>query len=191
MFIFEWGKFDRRTPKTADAIHYHSLLCSGYSQYVRLGDWNVTSDTDDARTIDVRIVERFRHEEYKIPSKYNDIALLKLENPIKFNMYVRPACLAETFDVGTEKVIATGWGRTEYGEMTSNTLQKVVLDMIGVSECNASYAQHLSRNLRKGIVEQTQFCAGSKNPDEHKDTCQGDSGKLMSHSQQSIGHRNW
>lgn len=146
---------------------------SGFAQYVRLGELIISSTTDDSRPIDLNIIERILHHDYKIPSKYNDIALLKLEHPVTFSQYVRPACLAETFDIPSKTVIATGWGRTEYAEMTSDHLQKVVLDQIVQPSCNASYAPHLSRNLRRGIVEETQFCAGSK---LHRDTCQGDSG---------------
>lgn len=140
---------------------------------MRLGELTISTDEDDAQPIDVKIIERIRHPDYKIPSKYNDIALLKLEHPIEFSQYVRPACLAESFNIPTERVIATGWGRTEYAETTSDRLQKVLLDVIAQPICNASYAPHLSRNLRKGVVDETQFCAGSM---IHQDTCQGDSG---------------
>lgn len=146
---------------------------SGYAQVVRLGDLDIDSSEDEAQPIDVKIIERIRHYDYKIPAKYNDIALLKLERPVTFSQYVRPACLAESFAIPTEKVIATGWGRTEYAEMTSAHLQKVHLDLIPQPECNASYAPYLSRNLRNGVVAETQFCAGSK---LQRDTCQGDSG---------------
>lgn len=154
-------------------IYYSLCLHSGYAQLVRLGDTVISTNEDDAQPVDVKIIERIRHPDNKIPAKYNDIALLKLEHPITFSQYVRPACLAETFVIPTKKVIVTGWGRTEYAEMISDALQKAVLDVIPHPICNASYAPHLSRNLREGIVDRTQFCAGSE---LHRDTCQGDSG---------------
>lgn len=175
-----WREFiciSRSVTHSYTEIRFFSLfspnLYSGYAKIVRLGDLSISSNADDAQPIDVKIIERIRHDDYKIPAKYNDIALLKLEHPVTFSPYVRPACLAESFDIRTEKVIATGWGRTEYAEMTSDNLQKVVLDKIPQPACNASYAPHLSRSLIRGIVDDTQFCAGSK---LHQDTCQGDSG---------------
>lgn len=175
-FLFKRHSSDMiHTIASIDNLFFYFFIsfCSGYAQIVRLGDLDIFSTTDDAQPIDVKIIERYQHDGYRIPSKYNDIGLLKLEHSVTFNQYVRPACLAESFDIITDAVIATGWGRTQYAEGTSNVLQKVVLDKIAQPECNASYAPHLSRNLNKGIVDETQFCAGSK---LHRDTCQGDSG---------------
>lgn len=158
----------------AKVLQKINVYFSGYAKVVRLGDLILNSTTDDAQPIDVKIIERFQHEEYKIPAKYNDIALLKLEHPVTFSQYVRPACLAETFEIPGAKVIATGWGQTDYDEKTtSDFLQKVSLDLIPHPVCNASNAHSFGRKLIKGIVDATQVCAGSK---QGKDTCQGDSG---------------
>jgi hypothetical protein len=54
------------------------------------------------------------HPQYKSSEKYNDIALIKLKSPIRFDEYVRPACLA-TVSKSRSKMIAIGFGKTQYG----------------------------------------------------------------------------
>lgn len=62
------------------------------------------------------IDKMIKHPKY---DKYNnhdyDVALIKLQNPIKYNNHVRPVCLAKSdFDPGTNCFI-TGWGYTSEG----------------------------------------------------------------------------
>ena len=54
---------------------------------------------------------------YKPPSKYNDIALFKLFEKVRFNEFVRPACLNTNDDEEFlfKRGIATGWGKENYG----------------------------------------------------------------------------
>lgn len=120
------------------------------------------------------IILRIRHPNYKIPSKYNDIALLKLSKEVQFNLFIRPACLDDSVVASTEHAIATGWGRTEYQAKQSEILLKVILDWIPFDECNGLYRRFSSRYLTNGIDLKTQICAGSKK--HRRDTCQGDSG---------------
>jgi len=98
---------------------------------------------------------------------------LVLERNVEFNIYVRPACLPEELS-NFDLVIATGWGRVEWGGLTSNELQKVTLQTFTYEECNQTYRYDINRRLTNGIDDNTQLCCGSKS--EAKDTCQGDSG---------------
>lgn len=104
-------------------MQFHFYLFSttirGNAVYARIGDLNLLTRDDDARPQERRIVERIRHPEYKRPAEYNDIALLKLDSPVKFDAYVRPACLSTQpnfFSRSAEpKAVATGWGRVDWG----------------------------------------------------------------------------
>jgi Trypsin len=55
------------------------------------------------------------HPQYKSSEKYNDIALIKLESSIRFDENVRPACLAYGSGAPRSKMIAIGFGKTQYG----------------------------------------------------------------------------
>lgn len=80
---------------------------------------NLQKTNDNAKPQNRRIVERIRHPNYKRPSKYHDIALLRLESAITFDAYVRPACLDVKGNHATvgNKAVATGWGTTEWGKL--------------------------------------------------------------------------
>uniref|UniRef100_A0A3Q2PR05 Peptidase S1 domain-containing protein n=1 Tax=Fundulus heteroclitus TaxID=8078 RepID=A0A3Q2PR05_FUNHE len=52
------------------------------------------------------------HPDYNLPIFNNDIALLKMSEPVKFTSYISPICLAafnSTFHSGLDSWV-TGWG---------------------------------------------------------------------------------
>ena len=68
-----------------------------------------------------RIMQHFQHPNYAPPRQDNDIALYNLEEPITFNTFIRPICLAApatatTFsDILGHTPFVTGWGRLDPG----------------------------------------------------------------------------
>ncbi|XP_015178493.1 PREDICTED: serine protease snake-like isoform X2 [Polistes dominula] len=82
----------------------------------RVGDLNLVSKDDAAKPKDYKIIDKIPNPQYKPPSLYHDIALLKLETNVEFNEYVRPACLQTTLpDSPENKATATGWGYVDWG----------------------------------------------------------------------------
>lgn len=139
---------------------------------VRLGDLDLTSDTDGAAPRDYEIQEFIKHPEYTARTKYNDIALVRLAVPVLINSRVRPACLYQSADIKQQKLIATGYGAMENFGSNANYLMKVVLDRYDQDACQQAYAND-GRPLARGIIE-SQLCAGFGAGG--RDTCQGDSG---------------
>lgn len=135
-----------------------------------LGELNYANDTDDAHPQQFNVIERIKHPDFKHPSKYHDIALLRLNRSVYFSQYVRPACLQQTHSVNFDKVIASGWGKTDFNKAASKQMQKVALELFPHDQCNASYASEIGRRLRIGIDDMIQICAGSHS--DKKDTCQ-------------------
>ncbi|XP_012220452.1 venom protease [Linepithema humile] len=148
----------------------------GAATWVRVGDLNLKQNNDDARPQTIRIQEKIRHPEYKRPSQYHDIAILRLENEVVYNAWVRPACLPVDWpDVGSDNMaVATGWGLVDWAEEEgSDNLLKVTLNLVPHTSCNASFFDSgISIELARGVVNEWQICAGEVG----KDTCQGDSG---------------
>ena len=89
---------------------------------MRVGDLNIKASSDDARPQDRRIAEMIKHPNYRPVVNYDDIGLLKLDRPVIFDAYVRPACLSlvPRFP-DNEKAIAAGWGLYEiFGKLYVN-----------------------------------------------------------------------
>jgi len=153
----------------------HCLFSRQYGpvKYVRLGEYDL-SKTSESEIQELNVIERIKHPDYKPPSQYNDIALLKLDQDVILDEFVRPICLQTSKEFNVRKSIASGWGRQEYfDENGSDILLKVTLDLFSNEECGVSFPKN-SRTLKNGIADESQVCAGSKT--ERKDTCQGDSG---------------
>lgn len=86
------------------------LFCfSGPAKFVRLGELNYRTTTDDTETQDFTVIEIKKHPKYH-NQHYDDIGLLKLNKAIRFTAYVRPACLYPVYTINEHKAIATGWG---------------------------------------------------------------------------------
>ncbi|XP_045540829.1 serine protease snake [Papilio machaon] len=118
-----------------------------------------------------KIQNIIKHPEYKSPSKYNDIALLKTAIEMKLSHEAVPACLPVD-TVSDEKAVATGWGATRNKGDNSDLLEKVTLTKFSERECSSSHRPQ--RKLERGFDANTQICYGDKY--QSKDTCQGDSG---------------
>ncbi|XP_067848573.1 coagulation factor VII-like [Heptranchias perlo] len=114
------------------------------------------------------VSELIEHENYNIKSVNNDIALLKLDGPVVLGNYTVPVCLPEPqFAMLELRQIkystVSGWGRrSEFGP-TANTLQKLTVPLVQVSECS-----------RTSAITENMFCAGYR--EAQKDSCSGDSG---------------
>ncbi|XP_033207434.1 venom protease-like isoform X3 [Belonocnema kinseyi] len=140
----------------------------GEPKWVRIGDLNLIKNNDDAQPVNRRIAEIIIHPQYRKPSEYHDIALLRMDKTVKFDAYVRPACLPIFPDIPFRKVIATGWGLTDIDEENgSDDLLKVTLATVPTEICQASYKRDRT-TFDRGIVSRWQICAGEVN----KDTCQ-------------------
>ncbi|XP_026747870.1 prostasin-like [Trichoplusia ni] len=142
-------------------------VVSGPPQAVQLG----SSYLDDPSAVVIKIEEVIRHPKYKMRRSYHDVALLKLKQKVTFSDVIRPACLGEAPREG-ENIIATGWGRTEFGGDHSEQLRSVSIPVWNMQECREIWGTSLK--LPDGPRPDSHICAGEKRGG--KDTCQGDSG---------------
>ncbi|XP_072231063.1 transmembrane protease serine 2 [Leuresthes tenuis] len=115
-------------------------------------------------------VERIiNHEKYDSQTSDNDIALLKVREPLTFSTTVRPVCLPNAgmhFSAGSQAWI-TGWGALRSSGSTPDILNQAQVTIYSRETCNAD-------QVLDGQVTQTMFCAGKL--EGGVDTCQGDSG---------------
>ncbi|KFO99773.1 Transmembrane protease serine 4, partial [Calypte anna] len=104
----------------------------------------------------------------------NDIALVKLQTPLRVSANSKPICLPY-FDeelVPRTPLWVIGWGYTEEHGKLSETLQQAKVELIDQESCNLA-AYH-------GEVTSKMLCAGL--PQGGVDTCQGDSGGPLMYS---------
>lgn len=86
----------------------------GPPTWVRLGELDTTTNTDDADPQDFRIARAIVHPEYNTLSYYHDIGLLELDRPVNFTRYIFPACLHQSDDIMHQFATATGWGASMF-----------------------------------------------------------------------------
>ncbi|XP_057664004.1 venom protease-like [Diorhabda carinulata] len=110
------------------------------------------------------------HPEFSQIAYENDIALIRLDENVEYNLFIRPICLPmnevldETF-VG-EKIDIAGWGKDDSDEY-SKLLKYITIPLRDKCVCSEEYELNLSDG---------QLCAGVMGGG---DSCQGDSGGPM------------
>ncbi|KAJ8718947.1 hypothetical protein PYW07_016503 [Mythimna separata] len=138
---------------------------------VTLGEHNRCNTTH--RPVTRFVVQLVAHN-FSFNNFRDDIAVLKLNKPVRVTDTVKPVCLPKNDDkvyTGV-KAIAAGWGTVAEGKNHSCYLQEVELPILSNEACrNAKYTPNM---IGDGML-----CAGY--PDKgNKDTCQGDSGGPLS-----------
>lgn len=129
------------------------------------------------------------HPDYNKSTLQNDISLLKLSSPFRYNRYVRPICLPSESTAGSDysnapypgtKCTVVGWGAT--AEHSPD--RESIFSFRDFAKSSASYftADHL-REVQVPVLpvckyeedrETNAICAGFM--DGGRDACQGDSG---------------
>lgn len=139
----------------------------GPAKWVRLGDLDLKTITDDAKPQNFIVSKAFKYPSYKRTSHYHDIALLKLHKKAIFDDYVQPACLHNGY-LNPAGLSVAGWGKTDYFGYSSSHLLQATVFLVYNKKCRATYSSVSKRKLRGGIVDTLQICAGHP---EGKDTC--------------------
>ncbi|KAI4499078.1 hypothetical protein M0802_005944 [Mischocyttarus mexicanus] len=128
-------------------------------------DRNTTTET---KIEEYKVEQIIKHSGYSIVNYNNDIALIKLNNVIKFKGLMRPVCLPDKGNTYSESIgIVTGWGAVEESGPVSNTLQEVMVPILTNTQCR-------SMNYPSRRITDNMICAGYA--EGSKDSCQGDSG---------------
>lgn len=124
------------------------IFRSGSVRYVRLGDLDITTDSDGALPQEFQIEYRdlIKHPYYDAAYNQNDIGLIRLSTPAILNSHVVPACL-NTNDVNyNNEAYATGWFGMD--ETTCvNQLKKVRMLEGKHEEClNRRYGERINED---------------------------------------------
>lgn len=88
------------------------MVFSGEAKWALLGDLDISTIKDKAQPKTYRIIQRYVHPNYRLPDNYNDIALFRLNETVKFTPFIRPICLHTSLKIppSEKDISATGWG---------------------------------------------------------------------------------
>jgi len=143
------------------------------SYVVKLGKYHRKMAKRDRGELVVKLEEISVHPEYNDYANNNDIALLKLIEPVEFTNFIRPICLPNPL---TElkvnmRGLISGWGDTKDASNRNDVLQQVDVRLIEMKTCDRWMS-----SVRGGgsVLTDNMFCAGFSSGG--KDACQGDSG---------------
>lgn len=110
-----------------------------------------------------------QHEKYR-ESSYYDIALIELDEPVKFSVGgLRPACLWTSDTTNIKDAIVTGWGATDFASGGSNNLLKAKVDLVNLDDCKKAMCN--SRTCP--VSDKFHICNADLDNTTRRDSCQG------------------
>jgi serine protease immune response integrator len=144
----------------------HCLNPRGYGavKFVKLG----ANSRAQNGSIIINVKQIIQHPNYDQKKLNNDLGLLKLESSVALSERILPICLPQKLTL-PEKAVASGFGKTGYGETSSTDLLKVTLEKFTQEECQRPFGSSVT------ITNDSMICYGHHT--EKKDSCGGDSGK--------------
>ncbi|KAI1292625.1 Coagulation factor X [Halotydeus destructor] len=150
-------------------INDRYILTAAHCSVVPLNDIRVglgIHDLKEAPPVTREVEAMYVHPRYtgKDGNYRYDIALFKLKSPVPFNARIQPVCVTPPSLEGFDNLIASGWGKTEWGGSTVTRLREVELTEVPLRDCQKS----LGRNR----VNEDHLCT----QDPGRNVCQGDSG---------------
>ncbi|XP_036396306.1 coagulation factor VII-like [Megalops cyprinoides] len=118
----------------------------------------------------IQVAEIVMHKDYVVKTSDNDIALLRLKEPITYTPHAVPICLPQR-EMAERELWAvrlhtvSGWGRRSEGGPTSRLLRRLDVPRIRTQDCVEYSGVSITTNM---------FCAGYI--EGKQDSCKGDSG---------------
>lgn len=153
-----------------DAIPYDRL-------FVRAGEWD-TRRTDEPSPHQNRQVYRtIVHPDFNSRTISNDIAVLKLVEPVRLASHINTICLPlpqlKRFQPSGRRCFVSGWGKDKYGGRFQAVLKRVSVPLVDRATCQRALRRTgLGRHFR---LHQSFLCAGG----ERGDSCRGDGGSPL------------
>lgn len=144
---------------------------------VRLGEWDVNRDDEFYPFVESSIRDIVLHPDFQPSSLINDLALLRLEQPVDGAQmpHISPACLpAPDEQFNQQRCWVAGWGKDAFGQHGTfqSVLKKVDLPVVRREDCENAlrFETKLGKFFR---LHSSAICAGGE---RGKDACEGDGG---------------
>uniref|UniRef100_A0A2S2N7Q6 Serine proteinase stubble n=1 Tax=Schizaphis graminum TaxID=13262 RepID=A0A2S2N7Q6_SCHGA len=138
---------------------------------IRVGEYDFSSDQEPYPFVERAVARKIVHPKYNFFTYEYDLAMVRLEAPVKYTPHIVPICLPGSDDllIG-ENATVTGWGRLSEGGTLPSVLQEVSIPIVSNDKCKSMFL----RAGRHEYIPDIFMCAGFD--DGGRDSCQGDSG---------------
>ncbi|CAH1777788.1 unnamed protein product [Owenia fusiformis] len=84
---------------------------------------------------------QFREDRRMPFAKFNDVAVIKLSDPVSYDEHARPICPPISSPVDDKLCISTGWG------FMHQSLHQVELSILGISDCRKIYKRKVTNDM--------------------------------------------
>ncbi|GFS83442.1 protein masquerade [Nephila pilipes] len=140
--------------------------------FVRVGVTDLKSTEDNNKGQTIRVMSTFIHHNFNTINLDNNIALLRLQKPVKLNGNVCVVCLPTSGKMpqGSIKCTVTGYGFVSMDGDMSLKIGEAQVPIIDDTECMTNVTEALANPF---ILPASSFCAGGQG---QQDSCQGDAG---------------
>ncbi|NP_001155076.1 serine protease 50 precursor [Nasonia vitripennis] len=138
------------------AGHCVTVIPAGGTLIIKAGKYLIKQVEKDEQVVEVN--RTIVHEKYPGNVAPNDIALIKLKTPLKFNANVAAIKLPEANSQPTGVFTFTGWGSVSLNSKPSypNVLQKVDVTLVDLYTCKLS----IERITGSAPLDQGNMCTG-------------------------------
>ncbi|KAI1286062.1 Serine proteinase stubble [Halotydeus destructor] len=131
-----------------------------------------SDDVEDTRFALRNISSLKVHENYSYSDKTNDIALIRLSEPVEFAANVLPICLPQNLDqLANLTATVMGWGKVNETDLTSRHLKYTNMTILSNERC----VEEFEKGGRTETIGHEFLCARHGAGNE-TDACIGDSG---------------
>lgn len=143
---------------------------------VRAGEWDRSSTLEFAPHHDRQVSRIISHSQYYSGGLFNDIAILKWQNPLEDEVNISPICLPtenEIVEAG-KYCIVTGWGKADELTPTTEKLKFAKVPIISRDTCERQFrSNQLGARFR---LHESFVCAGGETG---IDSCTNDGGSPL------------
>ncbi|XP_017776779.1 PREDICTED: venom protease-like isoform X2 [Nicrophorus vespilloides] len=146
---------------------------------IRLGDTYLENDNDGIEHQEYGVLRHIVHPKYKYPFVYNDIALIELNDTVRFTYFVLPLCISD------------GGLAYPFGEIGYNETSVVHIQVFGLNNraCDLYFEHDKFANLVPfGLDLDTQICASGSN---YHNTCQASVGAPLQSTDLNYDYTNF
>jgi len=114
-------------------IFEHFFRIATSDVLIKGGEWKLGIDEEPLPFQIVKVAAILRHPDFQAGSLENDMALLVLEENLRFAKNIGHICLPEPNKIPTQNCIATGWGKRIL--QCKFVLVSCVLNLTGFLQC--------------------------------------------------------